>query len=485
VADIKTLLALGVAPSRISFTNAWKPESQIRFARDKQVGLLSFDNVAELQKIARNYPGARLLLRVGGSVLSRNRSAPNLKRLEPAEPRVPEGIASEPVQDAPSASAADEGKKSESEAASKEQQSQKATKRVTLRIDPDAPLSEDTKRARLSMLQQRRHQGATLNQVPELLREAKRLNVTLVGVNVSYGRACQDAQHFRRLMKDVRYVFQKARQLGFDLSVVDIGGIVPPDTRPATSGSAVHGDGMAQDSNASAPLQEAQAQPPLAEADRRRHRHERLQLPAYVSSELDSLGPAVQVIGRNSRYVVSHSHTLAVSVIARRLIHHSAKSDIESALANEEQRGDESKDVDEVDPRSVAATPQLLSPSAGSRGAPAPSPTASEKEEQPREGSAFIYYLNDGLYGSFNCVLYEKRKLKPHLVSGNHDTSRRYPAIVYGPTCDGVDCIYEHIDLPELKVGDWLYFRNMGAFAAASATSFNGFPPPIVRYVLS
>ena len=39
--------------------------------------------------------------------------------------------------------------------------------------------------------------------------------------------------------------------------------------------------------------------------------------------------------------------------------------------------------------------------------------------------------------------------------------------------------------LPKLKVGDWLYFENMGAYTMAAASSFNGFAPSEILYVCS
>jgi ornithine decarboxylase len=49
---------------------------------------------------------------------------------------------------------------------------------------------------------------------------------------------------------------------------------------------------------------------------------------------------------------------------------------------------------------------------------------------------------------------------------------------LFGPTCDSIDVIIPDIELPELEVGAWLYFVNMGAYTAASASSFNGFSLP-------
>lgn len=34
--------------------------------------------------------------------------------------------------------------------------------------------------------------------------------------------------------------------------------------------------------------------------------------------------------------------------------------------------------------------------------------------------------------------------------------------------------------LPELQIGDWLIWKDMGAYSIAVATTFNGFPIPIV-----
>lgn len=34
--------------------------------------------------------------------------------------------------------------------------------------------------------------------------------------------------------------------------------------------------------------------------------------------------------------------------------------------------------------------------------------------------------------------------------------------------------------LPEIQIGDWLIWKDMGAYSIALATTFNGFPIPIV-----
>ena len=57
-----------------------------------------------------------------------------------------------------------------------------------------------------------------------------------------------------------------------------------------------------------------------------------------------------------------------------------------------------------------------------------------------------------------------------------------YESSIWGPTCDGLDCILETTQLPELEVGDWIYFKDMGAYTMASASTFNGMPAPTRSY---
>lgn len=39
--------------------------------------------------------------------------------------------------------------------------------------------------------------------------------------------------------------------------------------------------------------------------------------------------------------------------------------------------------------------------------------------------------------------------------------------------------------LPDLQVGDWLLFENMGAYTVAASSTFNGFQRPDIHYVMS
>ncbi|CAC5405947.1 E4.1.1.17 [Mytilus coruscus] len=85
-----------------------------------------------------------------------------------------------------------------------------------------------------------------------------------------------------------------------------------------------------------------------------------------------------------------------------------------------------------------------------------------------------MYYINDGIYGCFfDCLLYPGWFIPSHFKD---DDEKVFDSIIWGPTCDAVDLIIENIKLPDLKRGEWIYFKNMGAYAFQCVTSFNSMP---------
>ena len=127
-----------------------------------------------------------------------------------------------------------------------------------------------------------------------------------------------------------------------------------------------------------------------------------------------------------------------------------------------------------------------------------------------------MYYVDDGVYGSFHlCMVgpYIGNKLIPTALlrprqkvskvtvepGPSDDLTREVgegePSVVndgelemrlatiWGPTCDSLDCLGTGITLPLLEAGDWLYYKNTGAFSAANGTSFNSISPPTPHYI--
>ncbi|GMH41891.1 hypothetical protein BSKO_09801 [Bryopsis sp. KO-2023] len=86
------------------------------------------------------------------------------------------------------------------------------------------------------------------------------------------------------------------------------------------------------------------------------------------------------------------------------------------------------------------------------------------------------YWITDGLYGSFNCIPYDHATVVPRVMQmvGGH-REREFVSTLFGPTCDGLDTVITNCPLPELEMGDWVVFSNMGAYTLAGASNFNGF----------
>ncbi|KAK9785259.1 hypothetical protein WJX73_007314 [Symbiochloris irregularis] len=92
------------------------------------------------------------------------------------------------------------------------------------------------------------------------------------------------------------------------------------------------------------------------------------------------------------------------------------------------------------------------------------------------------YFMSDGIYGSLNCILYDAAKpqarglrnplLPPPTPSAKADLC---PSTLFGPTCDGADIVASDALLPQLRVGDFIFFAGLSAYSIAGACNFNGF----------
>ncbi|AAS52771.2 AER087Cp [Eremothecium gossypii ATCC 10895] len=109
------------------------------------------------------------------------------------------------------------------------------------------------------------------------------------------------------------------------------------------------------------------------------------------------------------------------------------------------------------------------------------------KRELPERGS--MLYINDGIYANMNCILFDHYQPTPRVLyhaaafhyfdttsSKSRTAACPHRTSIWGPTCDGLDCITDEYYLRyDLAVGDWLYFANFGAYTSSAATPFNGF----------
>lgn len=153
------------------------------------------------------------------------------------------------------------------------------------------------------------------------------------------------------------------------------------------------------------------------------------ELAGYVNKALDEFfpeGSGVEVIAEPGRYVVASAFTLTTNVVAKREV-----TDDNNALVST------------------------------------------------------MYYINDGVYGSFNGIIYGHQQHVHPTTLQDYGESPYMECSIWGPTCDGLDQVMSKATLPRLSCGDWLVWSDMGAYTiTAAAGSFNGFPLPKVHVVI-
>lgn len=100
-----------------------------------------------------------------------------------------------------------------------------------------------------------------------------------------------------------------------------------------------------------------------------------------------------------------------------------------------------------------------------------------EKEKALIESADNIYYINDGIYGTFNAIIFDHAVFIVHYIKMKEDntTNEQFKSVIFGPACDSIDCIAHSVDLPLLNIGDVLWFPDVGSYTNACATNFNGF----------
>lgn len=236
--------------------------------------------------------------------------------------------------------------------------------------------------------------GADIERVPHLLQVAKNIGVNIIGCSFHVGSGCESADAYTEAISNAKYVFELGRQLGFDMTLLDIGGGFP-----GTSITKVTFDDTSKAVNEALDLH----------------------FPA-----IDEFGNAsnIKIMAEPGRYYVASAFTLATNIIAKR------------AVPMEEQQ------------------------------------------------IAMMYYLNDGVYGSFNCTIFDHWEVEPipFLIDEDPHLRQSNLSTIWGPTCDSMDCIKRDVILPEMHIGEWIIFKEMGAYTIAAGSTFNGFKMPSLQY---
>lgn len=190
--------------------------------------------------------------------------------------------------------------------------------------------------------------GCKLENVEDLLKIVKTLKLNV-------GSGCASIESFYNAINDCRKATDIAKNIGIDISIIDIGGGFP----------GIDKDIKFED---------------IAER---------------INNAIDEFFTdiTVQFISEPGRYFAQKSHTLILNVIGKK------------------------KDEDNI-----------------------------------------IYYLNDGVYGSFGCIFFDHNN--PVILPFNERDGKLHKSIIFGPTCDSIDLISDNIMLPELAIGEWVYVEH-------------------------
>uniref|UniRef100_A0A8C7A493 Antizyme inhibitor 1 n=1 Tax=Neovison vison TaxID=452646 RepID=A0A8C7A493_NEOVI len=238
--------------------------------------------------------------------------------------------------------------------------------------------------------------GTTLKNCRHLLECAKELDVQIIGVKFHVSSACKESQVYVHALSDARCVFDMAGEFGFTMNMLDIGG--------GFTGTEFQ---LEEVNHVISPL-----------------------LDVYFPE-----GSGIKIISEPGSYYVSSAFTLAVNIIAKKVVENDKFS--------------------------------------------------SGVEKTGSDEPAFMYYMNDGVYGSFASKLSEDLNTIPEVHKKYKEDEPLFTSSLWGPSCDELDQIVESCLLPELNVGDWLIFDNMGADSLHEPSAFNDFQRPAIYYMMS
>ncbi|XP_037683740.1 antizyme inhibitor 2 isoform X1 [Choloepus didactylus] len=107
------------------------------------------------------------------------------------------------------------------------------------------------------------------------------------------------------------------------------------------------------------------------------------------------------------------------------------------------------------------------------------------EEESSSAPKTIVYHLDEGVYGIFNLVLFDNACPTPILQKKPSMEQPLYSSSLWGPAVDGWDCVAESLWLPQLHVGDWLIFENMGAYTVGTGSLLGGTRACHVTYAMS
>jgi ornithine decarboxylase len=263
--------------------------------------------------------------------------------------------------------------------------------------------------------------GADMPTSYKLIELALELKLNLIGISFHVGSGQMSPEAFTDAIDNARILFDYAKQLGCHMHLLDIGGGFPG----------------------------SQSQSNLFDT-----------ICHEINDSLEKNFPAgkydnLKIIAEPGRYYACSAFTLCCNIIAKRATKLSTEH--EQIAAKENYLICHKKHANYFINEMNSTDLNILD-----------------------ESKSFMYYINDGVYASFNCLFYDHAECFPFIVEAKknekNEENRIYKTSIWGPTCDGLDLVVQECYLPEMNAGEYLIFKDMGAYTISGAVAFNGLP---------
>jgi ornithine decarboxylase len=268
--------------------------------------------------------------------------------------------------------------------------------------------------------------GATEHESRLLLERAAQLGLDVAGISFHVGSGCRNSQGYASSLDKAQAARELGLSLGHSMTLLDIGGGFPGTD--------------------SGDLTFAQIVEPMP----------KLVYDRFISAGATS-APITQCIAEPGRYFAAETVVLVSPIIAKR--------------------------------RRTASDAARIPRREGSRSAVGEASARVNEQGDTEDSHHVSYYISDGVYGSFNSLFFDHQTVHPQLIGSGAD-AKTSPSSIYGPSCDSIDVLVENVALPQLEVGQFIFWLNMGAYTNSSlfgrkTHGFNGLPLPKSIYIMS
>lgn len=280
--------------------------------------------------------------------------------------------------------------------------------------------------------------GADMDTSLKLIETAHKLNLDLVGVSFHVGSGQMSPKAFSESIENARKLFDYAKEtFNIKMHLLDLGG-----GYPGASDSADLFNAIAKEINKALDLHFPEDKFAQINSNNNDENNER----------------KFRIIAEPGRYYACSAFTLCVNVIAKRTMPQTAAQQ-------------------ETDRKNLPTCDIVINESNSQNSYPSSLIDTSK---------SVMYYINDGVYASFNCLFYDHAECLPILIGEEEGrVDKLFKSSIWGPTCDGLDVVVKECHLPELNTGDFMVFKNMGAYTISGAVAFNGIPLARCIYVAS